>query len=64
MEMWCYRRMLKMSWTEFVSNEMVLQKVKEERQILKTITKRQLKFFWTCSKGEWLGKTGFGRENR
>ena len=28
-----------------MSNEMVLQKVKEERQILKTITKRQVKVF-------------------
>jgi len=45
MEMWCYRRMLKIPWTEFVSNETVLGKVKEERQILTTITQRQLKFF-------------------
>jgi len=45
MEMWCYRRMLKVSWTEFVSNEKVLAKVREERQILTSITQRQLKFF-------------------
>ena len=57
-------RMLKVSWTEFVSNEKVLGKVKEIRQILTSITQRQLKFFWTYSKGRWLGKTGFGRKNR
>ena len=38
MEMWFYRRMLKVSWTEFVSNEKVLAKVREERQILTSIT--------------------------
>ena len=45
MEMWCYRRMLKISWTEFVSNEKVLGQDKEEQQILVSITQRQLKFF-------------------
>ena len=45
MEMWCYRRMLKISWMEFVSNEKVLGQVKEEQQILVSITLRQLKFF-------------------
>ena len=45
MEMWCCRGMLKISWTEFVSNKTVLGKIKEERQIPTTITKRQLKFF-------------------
>ena len=45
MEMWCFRRMLKISWTEFVSNEKVLGQVKEEQQILVSITQRQLKFF-------------------
>ena len=36
---------MRVPWTEFVSNETVLGKVKEERQILTTITQRQLKFF-------------------
>ena len=33
-EMWCWRRMQKISWTDRVINE-VLQRVKEERNILK-----------------------------
>ena len=45
MKMWCYRRMLKISWTEFVSNEKVFGQVKEEQRILASITQRQLKFF-------------------
>jgi hypothetical protein len=38
-EMWCWRRMEKISWTYHVRNE-VLQTVKEERNILQTIKRR------------------------
>jgi hypothetical protein len=44
-EMLCWRRLKKISWTERVGNE-VLQKVKEERNILQTIKRR---------KANWLG---------
>jgi hypothetical protein len=33
-EMWCWRRMGKINWTHRVRNEEVLQRVKEERNIL------------------------------
>jgi hypothetical protein len=33
-EMWCWRRMEKISWTDYVSNEEVLHTFKEERKIL------------------------------
>jgi hypothetical protein len=36
-EMWCWRRREKISWTDRVRNEEVLQGVKEERNILQTI---------------------------
>jgi hypothetical protein len=36
-EMWCWRRMEKISWTDCVNNEAVLHRVKEERNILHTI---------------------------
>ena len=42
--MWCYRRMLKIQWMEFVSNEKVLGKVTEGQRILISITLRQVKF--------------------
>jgi hypothetical protein len=39
-EMWCWRRMEKIIWTDRVRNEEVLQRVKEERNILQTIKRR------------------------
>jgi hypothetical protein len=40
-EMWCWRRMEKISWTEHVRNEEVLLRVKEQRSILHEISKRK-----------------------
>jgi hypothetical protein len=40
-EMWCWRRMEKESWTDRVSNEVVLHRVKEKRKILHTIRRRK-----------------------
>jgi hypothetical protein len=45
-EMWCWRRMEKISWTDRVRNEEVLHRVKEERNILHTIKRR---------KANWIG---------
>jgi hypothetical protein len=45
-EMWCWRRMEKVSWTDRVRNEEVLHSVKEERNILHTIKRR---------KANWIG---------
>jgi len=39
-EMWCWRRMEKISWTDRVRNEEVLLTVKEQRHILHEISKR------------------------
>ena len=36
-EIWCWRRMEKISWTDRVSNDKVLRRVKEERNIIHTI---------------------------
>jgi hypothetical protein len=45
-EIWCWRRMEKISWTEHVRNEEVLLRVKEQRNILHEIRK------W---KANWIG---------
>jgi len=45
-EMWCWRRMEKISWTDHVRNEDVLLRVKEQRNILHEIRK------W---KANWIG---------
>jgi len=45
-EMWCWRRMEKISWTDHVRNEDVLLRVKEKRNILHEIHKQ---------KANWIG---------
>ena len=45
-EMWCWRRMEKISWTDHVRNEDVLLRVKEQRNIFHEIRKR---------KANWIG---------
>jgi hypothetical protein len=44
-EMWCWRRMEKISWTNHVTNEEVLHIVEEERNIIHTIKR----------KANWIG---------
>jgi hypothetical protein len=46
LEMWCWRRMEKISWMDCVNNETVLHRVKEERNILHRIRRR---------KANWIG---------
>jgi len=45
-EMWCWRRMEKISWTDHVRNYYVLLRVKEQRSIIHEISKR---------KANWIG---------
>jgi len=45
-EMWVWRRMLKISWIEKISNEEVLMRVEEQRSILNIISRR---------KHSWIG---------
>ena len=45
-EMWCWRRMEKISWTDHVRNEEILLRVKQQRNILHEICKR---------KANWIG---------
>jgi hypothetical protein len=40
-EMWCWRMMEKMSWTDYVRNEEVLLRVKEQRNALHEISIRK-----------------------
>jgi len=45
-EMWCWRRMGKIGWTDHVRNEEVLLRVKKQRNILHEISRR---------KANWIG---------
>ena len=40
--MWCCRRTEKISWTDCANKDEVLQRVEEERNILKTIKRRKV----------------------
>jgi hypothetical protein len=44
-EMWFLRRMMKIPWTDKVSNEEVLIRTDTERLLMRTIRKRQMEFF-------------------
>ena len=44
-EMWFWRKMMRISWTEKLTNEVVLKKVGSERQLLATIRRRKWRFF-------------------
>jgi hypothetical protein len=44
-EMWCWRRMEKISWTDHVRNEDVLLRVNEQRDILHEIRKGKCNWF-------------------
>jgi hypothetical protein len=46
-EMWCWRRVKKISWTNNVRNEELLLRVKEQRNILYEISKRN---------ANWIGQ--------
>nr|ADF18552.1 endonuclease-reverse transcriptase [Bombyx mori] len=43
-EMWCYRRMLRIGWTQRVRNETVLQRVHMSRKMLPAIKKRKIEY--------------------
>jgi len=40
-KVWCWRRMEKVIWTNYVRNEEILLRVKEQRNILLEISKRK-----------------------
>ena len=44
MEMWCWRRMMRVSWTERRSNVNVLETIGGGRELLATVRKRQMAF--------------------
>lgn len=53
-EMWFYRRMLKVPWTDKRTNEEVLQMMEERRTLMTTIKLRQMKFFGHVMRKEGL----------
>ena len=63
-EMWCWRRMGKISWTDHVRNEEVLLRVNEQRNILLEITKRKAKWIGHILRRNCLLKTSYRRKDK
>ena len=55
-EMWCWRRVEKISWTDSVRNEEILQGVKKDRNVLHTIKRRKANQIGHISRGNCLLK--------
>jgi len=56
MEMWFWRRMERVSWTEKKTNEKVLKIVEEDRKLVNTIITRKRKWIGHILRGEGLMK--------
>lgn len=75
-EMWIYRRLLKVSWCERISNTEILQRVNRERELLRTIKKRKTAYLGhiirnekyqvlqLIMKGKIEGRRGRGRKRK
>ena len=55
-EMWCYRRMMRISYKDHISNEKVLEMVKEKRNLLKQIKKHKIQYFGHIMRAEGFQK--------
>ena len=44
MEMWCYRRILKISWEEMISDEKVLDIIGKRKSLLQDLIRRKMRF--------------------
>ena len=44
-EMWCYRRIGRISWKDRITNDEVLEIINTNRTLLKTVKQRQLRYF-------------------
>ena len=70
-EMWCYRKLLRVSWTEKRTNEWILDKIGSDLELLKNIAERKMKLFGHIVRrgglerqiveGKMEGKRGRGR---
>ena len=73
-EMYCYRRILRVSWTQRETNESVLRRMHKDRELLGIIKRRKLEYFGhmlrgpkyrllqTIIQGRIEGKRGIGRK--
>ena len=53
-EVWCWRRMMRVSWTERRTNDSIFEEIGRERELLRTIRKRQMRFLGHVMRREQL----------
>ena len=51
-ELWCYRRLLRINWTEKKTNEWLLKKMDASERLLKTINRRKMAFIGHILRGK------------
>ena len=60
-EMWCYRRLLKIPWTDFVTNATVLEKEKRRKKYSRGYQEPENEIYSPQNSGKWrihVGSTG------
>ena len=62
-ELWAYRRMLKISWTEKVTNKEVLSRMKMKKHLFTIIQIRKVKYFAYINRHSSMQTTLNGRVN-
>jgi hypothetical protein len=50
--MWCFRRILNISWVDKVTNTKVLRRIGKESEVMKIIKSRKLQYFGCLLRGE------------
>ena len=51
-EMWCYRRILNISWVDRVTNVEVLRRIGKDKEVVKTVKTRKLRYFGHMMRGQ------------
>ncbi|CAG9837970.1 unnamed protein product [Diabrotica balteata] len=49
--MWCYRRILKVSWLQKIRNSTILERLSKTTEIIKSIKQRKLEYFGHVMRG-------------
>jgi len=55
-EMWCYRRLLRISWTQHKTNEWILRELEVERELLGRVKSLKLSYYGHNTKIRKSGK--------
>ena len=55
-ELWCYRRLLRISWIKKITNEEVIRRIGCQRRLIDIINERKLTFIGHVLRSEHLSK--------